>query len=146
MSTNAGTFGRFQLFLYGVLEFFASKMCSKHGKRVLFISSLYVQVTQLERMKAEVVSKLNMVMGFKITREDSVHLPAAVSGIVWRGTNVSEVLTKELLNQPVNDQQVRDIATRVVDLCPRWIRYAAKNVMEQDVADLIMNGRVLQAA
>jgi hypothetical protein len=33
-----------------------------------------------------------------------------------------------------------------VDLCPRWIRYAAKNVMEQDVADLIMNGRVLQAA
>lgn len=147
MSTNAGTrFERLQYAFFSVLEFFASKVFSKHGKRIMFISSLYVQVTQLERLKAEVVSKLNSVMGLA-TREEAIHFPAAISSIVWRGTEVKSVLTKELLDQNVDAQRAKEVATQVVDLCPRWIRYAAKNVMEADVANLILNGRaVAQAA
>lgn len=146
MSTTVGTrFDRFQMALFSILEYVVTKLCSKHGKRVMFISSLYVQVTQLERLKAEVVHKLNSVMGLT-TREDAVHFPAAISDIVWRGTKVGKLLQQELGGQPVNEQRAREVSAKVVDICPRLIRYGTRNEMEQDVTTLILSVGDLAAA
>ncbi len=146
MSTNAGArFKGFKQTLVRTLEFLASKMCSKHGKRILFISSLYVQVTQLERMKADTVSKLNRVMGLNVRREEAVHFPAVISSLVWRGMSVGAVLSREMMSQHVDDQRVREVSAKVVEISPRWLRYGEGDMIN-DVAKFILNGHELAAA
>lgn len=124
------------------LMFCLSKLLPKHGKRIIFISSLYVQVTQLERLKADVVSKLNTVMNLA-HREEALHFPAAISQLVWRNSPVGNVLTKELLDQDIDDVKVREVSKKVVNLTPNYLRYGTPSDMEEDVRSLILNGRDL---
>lgn len=145
MSTKAGNwFARFQLAMFAVLEFVASKMFSKHGKRIMFITSLYAQLTQLDSLKAEAVSKLNSVMGLA-TREEAIQFPAAISSVVWRGKDVTSVLTADMMDQNVDAMRIHEVAKKLVDLCPRWMRYPVPE-MERDVATLILNGREMAQA
>ena len=132
---------RISLAIFAMIEFCMSKLLPKHGKRIIFVSSLYAQVTQLERMKADVVSKLNSVMNLAY-REEALHLPAAISRVVWRNSRVGQVLTRELLNQDIDEKKMREVSQSVVKLTPVWMRYGDKD-MENDVRSLILNGRNL---
>ncbi len=149
MSVNPSSksFGRFKQWFYIVLEFLGAKFVSKHGRRVMFIASLYAQITQLGRMKAEVVAKLNAVMGLKITREAAAEFPAAVSDIVWRGTDVSSLITQELSTGIVDERRAQALSARIVSLSPSWLRYGNQE-MEADVQQLLLTSYsdLLQAA
>lgn len=134
---SSNGFGKLNYWLYAVLEFFGAKFVSKHGRRVMFIASLYAQITQLERMKAEVVAKLNAVMGLKLTREAAAEFPAAVSDIVWRGTDVGSLITQELSTGNVDEQRAQALSARIVSISPSWLRYGSRE-MEADVRQLLM--------
>lgn len=129
------------MFFMSMLEFCMSKLLPKHGKRIIFISSLYVQVSQLERLKADVMSKLNAVMNLA-HREEALQFPAAISQMVWRDSPIGNVLTQELLDQNVDDVKVREVSQRVVELAPKWVRYGTSDMLD-DVRSLIRNGRDL---
>lgn len=144
---SSSGFGRSKHLLFSVLEFLGSKFVSKHGKRVMFIASLYAQITQLERMKAEVIAKLNAVMGLKITREAAADFPAAVSDIVWRGTDVGSLIAQELSTGIVDEYRAQQLSARIVRISPPWFRYGPRE-MEADVKKLLMTSypELLQAA
>lgn len=139
MSVNPSSksFWKLKQWFYIVLEFIGSKFVSKHGRRVMFIASLYAQITQLERMRAEVIAKLNAVMGLKITREAAAEFPAAVSDIVWRGTDVGYLITQELSAGTVDLRRAQALSARIVSLSPSWLRYGNRE-MEADVQQLLM--------
>jgi hypothetical protein len=134
---SSNSFGKLKHWFYVVLEFFGAQFVSKHGRRVMFIASLYAQITQLERMKAEVVAKLNAVMGSKFTREAAAEFPAAVSDIVWRGTDVGSLITQELSTGNVDEQRAQALSARIVSISPSWLRYGSRE-MEADVRQLLM--------
>lgn len=134
---SSNSAGKLKRMLYTVLELFGSKFVSKHGKRVMFIASLYAQITQLERMKAEVVAKLNAVMGSKFTRDAAANFPAAFSDIVWRGTDVGSLIAQELSTGIVDEQRAQQLSARIVHISPPWCRYGSRE-MEADVKKLLM--------
>lgn len=146
MSINASTgVAQLQFAMYRMLEFVASKMCNKHGKRIMFISSLYAQITQLERLKADTVSKLNAVMGLA-TREEAIQLPVTFSRAIWRGKDISSVLTPTLMDQQDVDQnEIQRVAKQLIAMAPAWMRYPEQD-MERDLTHFLLNGRELAAA
>ena len=126
------------------VEFVLSKVLSRHGKRVLFVTSLYFQVVQIEQLKAEAISKLNTIM--KLAHDDdALQLPAAVRGVVWNSTAIQDTLSVELRDQTLTDDRAHEIAEKVVSMTAPWLRYGSQN-MVKDVFDLIRNGHQLAAA
>jgi hypothetical protein len=118
---------------------------SRHGKRVFFITSLYSHIVRIDSLRAEAISKLNEIMGLA-RRETALHLPMAYHEVVWHNTGIDKVLSEELLNKDISEEQALELSKRVVKLTPRWIKYGRENDMVNDVFDLIRNGSLLAAA
>lgn len=128
-----------------VMEFLLSKITSQHGKRILFITSLYFQVVRIERMKAEIITKLNEVMGLT-SNEDALRFPAKIRGVVWSNTDLTAALSEEVLDKDISEDRAREISEHVVDIAPKWVRYGRRADMVTDVMTLIQSGRQLAAA
>ncbi len=128
-----------------VMEFLLSKITSQHGKRILFITSLYFQVVRIERMKAEIITKLNEVMGLT-TNEDALRFPATFRGVVWSNTDLTAALNEEVLDKDISEDRAREISEHVVDIAPKWVRYGRRADMVTDVMTLIKSGGQLAAA
>jgi hypothetical protein len=135
-----GIRGAFQ----AILEFVLSKVLSRHGKRILFITSLYFQVVQIERLKADAIQKLNSIMKLAHA-EEALQLPVAMRGMVWNSTAIQDTLTAELMDQDITDERANEISEKVVSMAPPWLRYGSRD-MVKDVVDLIRNGSQLAAA
>lgn len=118
---------------------------SRHGKRLFFITSLYSHVVRIEHLRAEAVSKLNEIMGLA-RREEALQFPVAYHEVVWNNTGIDTVLSEELLNKDIADDQALEVSRKVVRLTPKWIRYGREDDMVQDVFELIRNGSSLAAA
>lgn len=130
--------------LTALLQFVLSKVLSRHGKRILFVTSLYVQVVQLERLKADAIKKLNAIMRLA-QAEEALQLPVAMRGIVWNSTPLQDTLTAELMDQEITEDQAFEISEKVVSMAPRFLNYGHTQ-MVRDVRDLIRNGSWLAAA
>lgn len=130
------------------LEYVLSKVISRHGKRIFFITSLYFQVVQIEKLKAEALSKLNAIMKLA-HHEEALRLPAALRGRVWDSTALHATLSGELLDQDVTDERAKEISRKVVELTPHWLRYghpdSGTTEMEKDIVQLIRSGKELAA-
>lgn len=144
MYTQASQRRGFKARLQSVLEFCLSKLISRHGKRVLFVTSLYMEVVRLGRLKAEALGKLNTLM--KIAScESALRLPVAMRGMVWSETGLSRELGEQLLDHELSDVEVRELSKKVVALTPSWLRYEPP-AMATDVYELIRNSSQLAAA
>lgn len=144
MSTKALKQRGFMEGLVSIGQFFLSKLISTHGKRIIFITSLYFQVVQLERLKADALSKLNSMMNLA-ANEQALQLPAALRGIVWNHTTIGEELSVELLDQEISTERAHLLSERVVELSPSWVRYNRRDMLS-DVFDLISKGGQLAEA
>ncbi len=125
-----------------LVGFLISKFTSRHGKRIIFITSLYFQVVRIEQLKADVIKKLNQVMSLS-SSEDALLFPAAISGLLWKGHDISQTLCEADLAQPISRERAQEISARVVDRMPACIRYARRQDMVSDVMNLIANGELL---
>ena len=134
---------------WSAMEFLVSKLTSRHGKRIIFITSLYFHVVRIEQMKLDAIRKLNQVMKLA-ANEGALVLPTAIRGFVWRDpnlTNLSNELSEEHLSQSVPQERAVEISERVVDTMPKWLAYGPRKEMVDDVCDLIQNGdKLAQAA
>lgn len=128
-----------------LLQTLLEKAVSRHGKRVFFITSLYFELVQIEKLRSDAVAKLNQIM--RIAHDDAaLQLPAAMRGMVWGNTPLHEALDADLLGQEISDTRAREISEKVVDMSPQWLRYGRRSDMIDDVLDLIRNGGQLVAA
>lgn len=126
-------------------EFLLSKLISRHGKRIVFITSLYFQVVRIERLKSEGMAKLNQLMGLAAS-EDALQLPTLLRGMVWKNTDLGNALNEEALDSEITEARAEGIAKRVVEMAPAWVRYGRQTDMVDDVKKLIQNGSMMAAA
>lgn len=110
---------------------------SNHGRRIMFVTSLYFRIKRLDRLKADAIAKLNAIMHLSST-DEAMRLPALISGFVWRNIPIDQVLTQEALDQDVSEAKAARIAEQVVSMMPKWARYDGKESMESDVFNLVM--------
>ena len=121
-----------------VFEFLMSKVTSRHGKRIIFVTSLYFKVVRIERLKTDAIAKLNTIMQLA-TSEDALRLPAALRGMVWRFSELPEALNEEILDTEVSMEEALELSEKVVAASPVWVRYG-RDDMVKDVLDLIRQG------
>lgn len=120
-----------------VLKYMLSKLVSQHVKRIVAMSSLAAKCNRLGRLEREGVDRLNALLVLTLQgREDALLAPSRLKDFVWGKTKLDEVLTPDVLNRPMTDEQVREISVRIVDLTPMWLRYG-KPLMLEDICRLL---------
>lgn len=139
-SKRQGLKARFAAFF----EFILSKLISNHGKRIIFITSLYFHVVRLERLRADALTKINSIMNLA-ANEKALYLPIAIREIVWNHTSIDDELSAELLDQEISAEKAHSLSQRVVELSPEWVRYNKRDMLS-DVFDLISKGSQLAQA
>lgn len=110
---------------------------SNHGRRIMFITSLYFRIKRLDKLKEDAIAKLNAIMHLA-SSDEAMRLPALLSGFVWRNIPIDQVLTQEYLDREISEEKAHVISERVVGLTPKWARYDSDEVMQDDVYNLIM--------
>jgi hypothetical protein len=115
-----------------------SALLPMHGKRLIFITSLYCYVARLDELQDEALNRLNQAM-YLAKNGHALRFPAAVSGVVWNGIGIQSVLSMDVLNNDASPLKTLEIAERVVALSPSWLRYSSRNKMVRDVRALINN-------
>lgn len=128
-----------------LFAFMVSKLASNHGKRVLYITSLYCHVVRFERMQKDAIAKLNRVMQVA-HRERAMDLPVAMRQYVWQDTSIDDLLNEDLLSGTLTATKARDLSAKVVDLAPAWLRYGPRERMVQETFELLSKGGQLAAA
>lgn len=123
----------------------ASVMLSQHGKRLLFIASLYCYIARLDALRDDALEKLNEAMSLAKTGS-ALRLPAAARDVVWGDVNVQEVINMDDFNKQISAKRSLEIAERVVSITPRWLRYRSKSEMMTDVITLIRKTTNLDVA
>lgn len=117
---------------------FASLLLPTHGKRILFIASLYCYIARLDSLRDEALEKLNAATSLA-KYGTALRFPAAVRDMVWGDVNVQSVLTMDVLNNEVTLKRAQEIAENVVAISPKWVRYRNRRAMVEDVRELIQN-------
>lgn len=130
--------------LTSIGQFFLSKLISSHGKRIIFITSLYFQVVQFERLRADALSKLNSIMNLA-ANEQALQVPAMMHGMVWNHIALDDELGAELMDREITPERAHSLSERVVELSPPWVRYDKRDMLS-DVFDLLSKGSQLAQA
>lgn len=121
-----------------VLKYMLSKLVSQHVKRIVAMGSLAAKCNRLGRLEREGVDRLNALLVLTIQgRQDALLVPSRLKDFVWGKTKLDEVLTPEMLNRPMSEDQAREISLRIVDLTPMWLRYG-KLLMVDDICKLVL--------
>lgn len=118
-----------------VTEFFLSKLVNQHTRRIIFITSLYSRVSSLEKLQQSAVAKLNQLMVLA-TNEDSLSFSARLQNVIWNRTEINSRLNAEVFRGQLSEEEIRSLATDVVDMAPGWLRYP-KSSMIKDVYNLL---------
>lgn len=123
-----------------VLMVMLFKCSSRHAKHVFFIASLVGQFNYYAKHRQMAMQKLNAAMRLAY-RDGATTLPMAMGGKVWGGTGLDQVLTETALTQAQSDEELRQLAQRVIGISPRWARYDTVAEMTNDLLDLLRTQR-----
>lgn len=122
-----------------------SVVLTQHGKRLLFIASLYCYIARLDALRDDALEKLNEAMSLA-KHGSALRLPAAARDVVWGDVNVQSVVSMDDFDKPISARRSMEIAENVVALSPRWLRYGNKGDMIADVITLIRKTTNLSTA
>lgn len=126
--------------LYRVL----SVVISQHGKRLIFIASLYCYITRLDSLRDEALDKLNQAMSLARTGK-ALRLGAAVRNSVWSDVDIQSIIDENILHHDIPDVVATRISKQIVSRSPAWIRYRRTDDMVQDIKKLIDKSTMLTA-
>jgi len=140
MHTPVGIGQVFQDLRSRVLDFLLTRCISKHGKRILFITSLYAQLVRRDQLRIEAVSKLNVLMDLS-SSDSALRFPSTFTSMIWQGTELGPELVARALEPNLPEESIWDIAARMVSIAPGWMPYARRDVMVHDVFNLIQGCR-----
>lgn len=142
-------FSQIGVFLHYVFSLLLSKILSSRTKRIMFISSLYAYIKQIQNPDEEIALKLNQVMCLS-SREDALMLPMALSKYIWRNGASIHCSTEEVQMNQLSDAlrrvdslaQQRIISEQVIQNTPQWLQYGSHRRMRYDLMELFKNIKV----
>lgn len=139
-----------------LFNYLVPKLLSGHGKRILFITSLYFELTPVKsdepmnrdvmKLHDDAIERLNEVMDVAKSTS-ALRFPAMFRGLIWRGCNVRDIVSEEDFLSGVTADNVVPISERLVDAMPPALRYETRPNMVSEVVKLLSNGpRLAHAA
>ncbi len=126
-------------FLNRLVLFLLVHMTNAHGKRILFLASLYYRIVRLDEMREEALGKLNALMNLAKS-DKALRMPWAVRDIVWsNGDSLSNLINAEMevTDPTARDAKIRSLCEQLVDGATPGLRYADSPTMISDVHDML---------
>ena len=115
---------------------FLGSLISLHGKRILFIASLYFWIQKVEPFDRELIEKLNQVMGLAKSN-DALLLPANFRHWFWDDEQLGKALMGCDGFDNCNPHDVEAISKSILSITPQWLRYGREQVMMNDLRKML---------
>ncbi|MDH2154254.1 hypothetical protein [Stenotrophomonas sp. GD03657] len=142
-----------------LFDFLVPKLISGHGKRAMFITSLYFELSPVKggglrdpdrdkdilRLHDGALERLNAVMDVAKSAT-ALRFPAVFRSLVWRDCNVRDIVSTEDFQKGIVTENVTSIAEKLVDAMPPGLRYETRPKMVGEVVKLLRNGPGLARA
>jgi hypothetical protein len=126
--------------LFGrIVIFLLDRYGSRHIKRIIFFGSLFPYALQLERLKRDVMNKLNHHMGLA-TNSRSLLFPGVFRNIVWGKKGLEDVITPEDIREDISPDRAEQIARTIVAQAPPCIIYDTPEKIVKDVKYMFLHG------
>lgn len=137
--------GLFQASFSGLL----GGILSERMKRLVFLASFSARMKNQAStpFDHETVHKLNQLMTLCST-EEAIQFPVILNKVIWRGRTVFEIVADQqiLSSYPFDKERLQQLASRVLEAMPKWLRYGTDDTIRGDVEKLLTNRSVLIGA
>jgi len=91
----------------------------ERAKRVIFMTSLYLQMVRDHNPSKESLEDVNK--RFRLVMDsDKLVLPAVLRGLIWKNEQVNALVEKE-----ISKGDITGACATVVAVTPKWLRYGA---------------------
>lgn len=128
-----------------VLGMLIRSLTTDRSRRQLYITSLYSQVTHMDRMEMEIIQKLNSLMDLA-QDNDVLQLPFYLRNVVWGRSPLKRVI--EEFSTPsassdhhrlqVTDENLSALSETIARIAPPWVRYSDLETMCQDTQKVML--------
>ena len=123
----------FNVLVQGLLSILSLPL-RPHGKRIVLLTTLFMQLTNLQNYNKEKMLELNRSLHLART-EDALEFPCILNKAVW-GPGLPAI-------DKINEEDTA--ASYIVSITPNWLRYNHEQMVE-DVKKVLHNSGVRQHA
>ena len=122
---------------------------SKHGKRLIFVVTLFAGLNKARETSLESLQTLNNKLG--VTEYDAaLEFPVLMAGRIWGDLTLDCVLGGECTGgrqcQSLCQEELARMADKVLSIMPKWMRYAPLETMLKDAEQVVQTNRALRTA
>lgn len=104
-----------------------------HTKRSFFITTVYLNMSNLHEFKQETLTKLNLALTLA-EDDNALIMPALLYqlGVVGHGDVLSKY-SSDVVQHQSEDEYLRNVCRTIVDVTPKWMQYDRKDDMFKDL-------------
>ena len=131
--------------LHTSLMFLASVALRDHGKRILFVTTIYFQLGRFKNSPSDVLEKLNEAMA--LARSGSaLEAPARLHAYIWDGETINQTIFQICGKDGVyckilKPSDVAKACDAIVGVTPKWLWYGRREDMLSDLMKLLFTAR-----
>ena len=120
---------------------------NERAKRLIFLASLSARFNDRNDIDRATLHRLNQLMRLCST-EAAMDLPVHLSKVIWRGKTIDVITAEQQILTPTafTKEHLQQLAARVLNTMPKWLRYGPEAAMQDDVARLLEHRSVLLVA
>lgn len=136
--------------LHASLMFLASMALRDHGKRILFVTTVYIQLARFKNSPVEVLDKLNEAMALARTGS-ALEAPARLHAYIWDGETINQTIYQICGKDGVyckilKPSDAAKACGAIVDVTPKWLWYGRREDMLGDLMKLLFTAREVGGA
>ncbi len=121
--------------LKNVFIFMVTLRLTRHNKRILFVTSLYYKLANLESVDKETLEQLNDVL--QVTDDvKAMTFPALIHNLIW-DESITETFQTIMNNHKQNVADFSDVIAEILKDIPENLRYGRREDMSNDLKDLL---------
>lgn len=124
------------------LSMLLSAIIPRHGKRILFNTSIYFELSRETYPSSKVLKRLNSALRLAVNT-DALELPAHLHALFWQN-RLDEILHQIPIQDLIEGQDPEKIeifCSILVNSTPRWLKYGRRTDMVQDVKRVLTRTR-----
>lgn len=115
-----------------------------HGKRILFLTTLFMQLAKLPAFQRETMAMFNQSLKLART-EDALEIPSKVHRLIWDEENLDQTIREacggDIFCSTLNPEDASKACGKIVDSTPQWLRYGRREEMVTDLMRLVASSR-----
>lgn len=130
---------RFWLIVKACLLSVLGFLMPMHGKRIMLVTTLHLQLVRDGIFREETLEKLNSAL--RLARfDDALVLPATVYSSVWDDNKLQQaihsVIQGDLQHRSLGFDEAKRLSESVLAVTPKWLQYGRREDMMKDLINL----------